>query len=202
MEDGGRNRRMQSTILRATSPELAAGRRVGVCRGSRSCRCENAGGDLHLPPSVQRASGEKKRMSAGTNTEGSKSSGANNLPILTRSNRPCEGAVEDQNSHSCFGDPHFYSHHQVLIAGYLCHQITCRVCFTSLSFAKVVIRMKAECHHGVALNFTATLMQSSSSRYGVGIHLSRERARDQDHRPLVRVESGLQKSRPSDSCPR
>jgi len=48
--------------------------------------------------------------------------------------------------------------------GYICHlnQITSHhVCFTSWPFAKEVTRTKVECHHGVALNFTATLMQSS-----------------------------------------
>ena len=57
-----------------------------------------------------------------------------------------------------FCPPPFYPHHQVLIAGYVCHlnQITCRVCFTSWTFAKEAIRMEVKCHHGVALNFTTT----------------------------------------------
>ena len=60
MGDVGRDRRTQSTIQRATSPELAAGRRVGTYRGPRSCRGEDAGGS---PPASHLASirGKKKR---------------------------------------------------------------------------------------------------------------------------------------------
>ena len=64
--------------------------------------------------------------------------------------------------------PLFYSHHQVRIAGYLCHpnQITSRVCFTSWSVAKGIVRMEVKCDYGVALNFIASPGNSAAPDIG------------------------------------
>lgn len=141
---------------------------VGIRRGSRSCRGEIGRTTWSAPG---RRSPRKKTVATNLETR-SKFSGTKNLPIiLTRSRRPsaCVGTVEDQNSCSCCDiSPFFYFHHQVQIAGYLCHpnQITSRVCFTSWSVAKGIVRMEVKCDYGVALNFIASPGNSAAPDIG------------------------------------
>jgi len=81
MGDGGRDRRMQSTALRATSPEphrRPAGSAIAVGRGvARSQERATIRLRLRLRRHISRR------------------------PILTRSRLPCAGIVDDQNSCSC-----------------------------------------------------------------------------------------------------
>ena len=81
----------------------------------------------------------------------------------------CEGTVEDQTELTLvFCTPPFLPPPPGSDWGCVCHpnQITCRVCFTSWPFAKEVIRTEVECHHGVALNFTATHSNSAAPDMG------------------------------------
>jgi len=122
MEDGGRDRRMQSAALEATSPELYVGRQGRRLPWAAELRWRGLGDPLmmHLPPLIHAQKKTKEYLvEQGKSHYEVQIRWTKNLPILTRSRRPCAGMVDDQNPYSCSSMPplFFQSHHQVLIAG-------------------------------------------------------------------------------------